>query len=80
MKLTVKSKLIGGYGIILILLIFLAYFAINKLSESNQRLLNIVDVSSRKVNLSNELMIAVLDAARYEKDIILDKNPVKKDY
>jgi len=80
MKLTVKSKLIGGYGIILILLIFLAYFTINKLSESNQRLLNIVDVSSRKVNLSNELMIAVLDAARYEKDIILDKNPVKKDY
>ena len=80
MKLTVKSKLIGGYGIILMLLIFMAYFTINKLSESNQRLLNIVDVSSRKVNLSNELMIAVLDAARYEKDIILDKNPVRKDY
>ena len=80
MKLTVKSKLIGGYGIILMLLIFMAYFTINKLSESNQRLLNIVDVSSRKVNLSNELMVAVLDAARYEKDIILDKNPAKKDY
>jgi len=80
MKLTVKSKLIGGYSIILMLLIFMAYFTINKLSESNQRLLNIVDVSSRKVNLSNELMIAVLDAARYEKDIILDKNPAKKDY
>jgi len=80
MKLTVKSKLIGGYSIILILLIFIALFTINKLSESNQRLLNMVDVSSRKVNLSNELMIAVLDAARYEKDIILDKNPAKKDY
>ncbi|MDD4970527.1 MAG: response regulator [Paludibacter sp.] len=80
MNLTVKSKLIGGFSIILMLLIFISYFTINKLSESNQRLLNIVDVSSRKVNLSNELMIAVLDAARYEKDIILDKNPVKKDY
>ena len=80
MKLTVKGKLIAGYSIILVLLIFMAYFTINKLSESNQRLLNIVDVSSRKVNLSNELMIAVLDAARYEKDIILDKNPVRKDY
>jgi len=80
MKLTVKSKLIGGYSIILILLIFIALFTINKLSESNQRLLNMVDVSSRKVNLSNSLMIDVLDAARYEKDIILDKNPAKKDY
>ena len=80
MKLTIKSKLIGGYGIILMLLIFLAYFTINKLSESNQRLLSIVDVSSKKINLSNDLMIAVLNAARYEKDIILDKDPAKKDY
>jgi len=80
MKLTVKSKLIGGFSIILVLLIFMAYFTLNKLSESNERLLNIVDVSSRKVNLSNEVMIAVLDAARYEKDIIMDKNPEKREY
>jgi CheY-like chemotaxis protein len=80
MNLTVKSKLIGGYSIILILLISIAFFTTNKLSESNQRLLNIVDASSKKVNLSNELMIAVLDAARFEKDIILEKNPEKKDF
>ena len=80
MNLTVKSKLIGGYSIILVLLISMAFFTTNKLSESNERLLTIVDASSKKVNLSNELMIAVLDAARYEKDIILEKNAVKKDY
>jgi len=79
MNLTVKSKLIGGYSIILVLLIFMAFFTSGKLSESNKRLLNIVDVSSKKVNLSNELMIAVLDAARFEKDIILENNLIKKD-
>jgi CheY-like chemotaxis protein/signal transduction histidine kinase len=80
MNLTVKSKLIGGYSIILVLLIFIALFTINKLSESNQRLLNIVDVSSKKVNLSNELMMSVLNAARYEKDIILEKDNIKKGF
>src|ERR1035437_3611795 len=80
MNITVKSKLIGGYSIILVLLIFIALFTINKLSESNQRLLNIVDVSSKKVNLSNELMMSVLNAARYEKDIILEKDNIKKGF
>ena len=80
MNLTVKSKLIGGFSIILVLLIFIALFTINKLSESNQRLLNIVDVSSKKVNLSNELMMSVFNAARYEKDIILEKDNIKKDF
>jgi len=80
MNLTVKTKLIGGYSIILVLLISMAFFTTNKLSESNQRLLNIVDISSRKVNLSNELMIAVLDEARYEKDIILADDNLKKDF
>jgi CheY-like chemotaxis protein/signal transduction histidine kinase len=79
MNLTVKSKLIGGYSIILVLLIFTALFTINKLSESNQRLLNIVDVSSKKVNLSNELMMSVLDAARNEKDIILEQDNIEKE-
>ena len=32
------------------------------------------------INLSNELMIAILDAARFEKNIILEKNVVKMDY
>jgi len=80
MSLTIKSKLIGGYIVILVLLIFMAFFSINQLAESNQRLLNIVEVSSKKLNLSNELMIAVLDAARQEKNIILEKNPVRKNY
>ena len=80
MNLKVRSKLIAGFSIILMLLIFLAFFSINKLSESNQRLLNVVDVSSKKINLTDEVMIAILDEARYEKDIILEKDIVKKEF
>jgi hypothetical protein len=80
MKLTIKSKLFGGYIIILTLLISMLFFMINKFSESNDRLQNIVDVYSKKVNLSNELMIAVLEVARQEKNIILEKDIIQKDY
>ena len=80
MKLTIKSKLFGGYIIILMLLISMLFFMINKFSESNDRLQNIVEVYSKKINLSNELMIAVLNAARNEKDIILEKDVIQKDY
>ena len=80
MNLTIKSKLIGGYIIILVLLISIALFMTNKLSESNDQMQNIVDVYSKKVNLSNEIMIAMLEAARHEKNIILKKDLTQKDY
>lgn len=80
MNLTIKRKLIVGYTVILLMLIFMAFFVTNKFSESNQRLLHIVDTSTRKIVLSKELMIAVLDAARSEKDIIMERDQDQKDY
>lgn len=80
MNLTIKRKLIGGYTVILVVLLFMAFFVTHKFSESNQRLLNIIDVSAKKVILSKELMIAVLDAERNEKDIIIEKDPDRKEY
>ena len=80
MNLTIKSKLIGGFTIILVLLISMLFFMINKFSESNVRLQNITDVYSKKINLSNELMIAVLDETRNEKDIILEKDIIQMGY
>ncbi|HEY5589574.1 MAG TPA: hypothetical protein VIK55_01030, partial [Paludibacter sp.] len=71
MKLSIKGKLLAGFTIILVLLISMSFFMINKFSESNDRMQNIVEVYSKKINLSNELMIVMLNAARYEKDIIL---------
>jgi signal transduction histidine kinase/CheY-like chemotaxis protein len=80
MKLTIKNKLLGGYTLILLLLVALAAFMAIKISDANQRLLNIVDVSAKKVTLSNELMVEILQAGRHEKNIILEKDPVRKIY
>jgi signal transduction histidine kinase/DNA-binding response OmpR family regulator/CHASE3 domain sensor protein len=79
MKLSIKSKLLTGFIIILVLLISLSVFMSGKFSEANNRLLNIVDVSSKKIDLSNQLMIDVLQASRYEKNIIMEKDPAQKD-
>ncbi len=80
MNFTIKSKLIGGFTIILVLLISMLFFLISKFSESNVRLTTIADVYSKKINLSNELMIAVLNEARNEKDIILEKDIIQMGY
>lgn len=79
MNLTITSKLMGGFTIIIVLLISMAFFMTSKYSESNDRLQNIVDVYAKKRSLSKDVMIAVLDAARNEKNIILEKDPIQKD-
>ncbi|MFA6944866.1 MAG: response regulator [Pedobacter sp.] len=80
MALTIKSKLLGGYIIILVLLTCMALFMTGKLSESNDRLGKIVDVSSRKISLSQEVLIYVLTAGRHEKSMLLEKEIPKKEF
>lgn len=80
MNQSIKVKLLGGFSVIVLLLIVVGLFMAHKLSETNRRLENLVDVSSKKINLSHELVIQVLEMGRHEKNIILEKDPVKKDY
>ncbi|HEY5408191.1 MAG TPA: response regulator [Ginsengibacter sp.] len=80
MRLSIRRKLLIGFIIILVLLISLSLFMSVKFSQANNRLLNIVDVSSKKIDLSNQLMIEVLQANRYEKNLILEKDAAQKDY
>ncbi|MES2395587.1 MAG: response regulator [Bacteroidota bacterium] len=80
MNLTIKSKLLTGFTIILVLLTSMAFFMTNKLSESNQRLLNVVNVLAKKRSLTKDVMIAVQETMRNEKNIIQEEDPVQKDY
>ncbi|MEP7106974.1 MAG: response regulator [Ferruginibacter sp.] len=80
MNRSIKGKLFEGFAIFLVLFISILFFIIGKFSNSNDRLQNIVDIDSKKINLSSELMIGVLDAAREEKNIILEKDSIQKDY
>ena len=80
MNFSIRSKLLLGFSVILVLIAALAVFMMKQLSTTNDRLGNIVNVSSKKISLSKELLIGVLDVARHEKNIILEKDPVQKQY
>ena len=80
MNLTIKNKLFGGFTLILLMLISTAFFMIIKFSESNDRFLKVVDISSRKVDLSNEISICILEVARQEKNIILELDQTRMLY
>ncbi|HEX9828462.1 MAG TPA: ATP-binding protein, partial [Flavobacteriaceae bacterium] len=79
MNQSIKAKLVGGFTIILLILISLAFFMTNKLSEMNDRLVNIVDASSKKISLSQEILIDILTIGRQEKNMILEESVSKKE-
>ncbi|TND10213.1 MAG: histidine kinase/response regulator hybrid protein [Bacteroidetes bacterium] len=78
MNITIKSKLLGGFIVILLLLVSTAVFMVSEFSAGNERLSGIVNVSAERINLSHELQIAVLEVTRNEKNLILEEDPVKK--
>lgn len=78
MNLSIRKKLITIFALILVLLIGSSVLMSRKLFETNESLSEIVNVSSRKVDLSNEVLIAMLEAARHEKNVILEKDPAQR--
>ncbi|WP_078124649.1 response regulator [Leptospira alexanderi] len=78
--MTIRGKLIIGFSIILTILFISVLFVIEMLSDSNERLKRIVNLSAKKVSLSHEILIDVLEASRHEKNIIIEKDYIKKLY
>lgn len=64
---------------ILLLLTAATLLVTNKLSEANNRIEDIVELSARRIALSNEILIEMLNGARHEKNLILEKDPRKKE-
>lgn len=75
---TIRAKLIIAFSVLMTLLLVLSAVMLHKLSEANDRVDQMVGLYARKVNLSNELTIDVLEFARNEKNIILETNPIEK--
>ncbi|RHX93253.1 histidine kinase [Leptospira yasudae] len=78
--MTIRTRLIIGFGIVLTILAISSVFMIEMLADSSERLGRIVDVSAKKVSLSNEILIHVLDSARHEKNIIIETDSVKMNF
>ncbi|MGA2244952.1 MAG: methyl-accepting chemotaxis protein [Verrucomicrobiota bacterium] len=72
MKLTIKTKLILGFTVVLGMLTVSAVLGIKKLSTINEQLNTIVDNNAAKVELAGEIDQQFLKVCRGEKNMILD--------
>ncbi len=71
MKLTIKGKLIGGFSLVLALMLIAAVIAVSNLSGMNNLLNGIVEKSAQKVNLAGDINQNLLEISRAEKNLIL---------
>ncbi len=72
MNLTIRTKLIAGFSILIIILAFLGWNGIDRMGNINDSLNKIVGVSSEKVKLSDRVRQDLLSISRAEKNMILD--------
>ncbi|MHB1147775.1 MAG: response regulator [Lutibacter sp.] len=79
MNQSIKAKLLAGFSVIVLILITVAFFMTNKLAETNSRLENLVDISSKKVSISQKILIDVLNVGMHEKNLMLEKDILKKE-
>jgi methyl-accepting chemotaxis protein len=71
MNLSIKAKILIGFGIVLALMMFSSGLGINKLGGINMRLNQIVNSSVEKVLLANQIKQEMLAISRAEKNIII---------
>ena len=70
MRLTIKTRLMGGFGIVLLLMVIAGTLATIKLFDMKHEVDSIVDSSAEKVRLGGEIRTDMLQVIRAEKDII----------
>lgn len=78
MNLSIRGKLLIGFSIIVALLLIAGIIMTRSLSQTRDNLKELVDVSSEKIILSNEILVLVLNASRYEKNMILTSDMAEK--
>jgi methyl-accepting chemotaxis protein len=71
MKLTMKARLIGGFGTLIALMIFMALVSLDKMAGMNDRIDQMADVSAEKIKLGARINQDAIAISRAEKNIIL---------
>ena len=69
--MTVRQKLLTGFGLVLLLQLMMAVFAMNKMSAVQQNLENILDARYSKIVLVNGVIKTSLENTRLIRDILL---------
>lgn len=79
MRLTIKTKLIASFGLVLTLFAGTAWMALDTLRNNQATLENIAQVSAKRVQLAEEIKAGVIDISRMEKKIILARSRAEMD-
>ncbi len=79
MRVTIKTRLFGGFALVLILMVISAVMAMSKLSEVNTMLTSIVKGSAHEVRLADRIDQSLLEITRAEKDLILTESREEKE-
>jgi len=69
--MTIKAKLIGGFAIVILLVLCSALTSVSELGRMNDRLRHLVDISSRRELLAARIQQHMLALHRAEKNMIL---------
>jgi methyl-accepting chemotaxis protein len=78
---TIKAKLIAGFGLLVLMLAAGSLIGVSKLGGMNEQLNSIVDVSAEKVKFAARINQNVLEISRAEKNLILsDNQEIMNDY
>ncbi|MDY6992643.1 MAG: MCP four helix bundle domain-containing protein, partial [Pseudomonadota bacterium] len=75
--MTIKNKLIVGFSIILLIMAYVGWNGLMSLGRLNERLNEVVDVTSEKVKLGARINRNIVAINRAEKDMILANNVEK---
>jgi methyl-accepting chemotaxis protein len=71
MRMTIKTKLAGAFALVLVLFAVTAFMAVRTLGNNQASLENLVEVSSERIRLSNDLRQSIMQMTRFEKNLII---------
>lgn len=74
MKITIKAKLFAGFAVLLILMTLVAMMSIYRLSDLNDRLNRIVDVSAEKIKLGDRMKRDIIEINRAKNNVLLSSS------
>jgi len=75
MRFTIKLRLAASFAIVILFLCALAAFGLNNLSKANQALDRVITVDAKRLEQSQTLETAVLEAVRAQKNLLLSTTP-----
>ena len=78
MKLTVQKKILGGFGILLFIIIILGLLGISSIDSINRMLNSIYEKELQGLSYIKDAQIYITSSNRTEKNLILSKDPAEE--